>query len=175
MLHTYHIFSGQVHQQRFRGECAELEGDGGHVGVPPVPQSDSLPIQEGLPDAAGERRRSHGVRLLEDGSGNTMRSAGSSTASRTYRDGRTDLDGADYPSDKQVGLLVHVQDGEGRGRVGAGRSGRRPGHRAFQRIHRYGAIQPITGDGEEQKDFDVTPCQTVPMTEDIKATLNQFL
>lgn len=35
VLHTYHIFSRQIHEQRLRGERAELKGHGGNIGVPP--------------------------------------------------------------------------------------------------------------------------------------------
>lgn len=63
-----------------------------------------------------------------------MRSTGSLMVSRTYKR-RTDLDSADYSSYKQVGILVNVQDGEGRGRVGTGRSRHHTSHRAFQRIY----------------------------------------
>lgn len=59
------------------------------------------------------------------------------------------LHSAEYSSHKQVGVLVHVQDGEVNGRVGAGRSGHHPSHRAFQRIHRYGPIQPFPTDREK--------------------------
>lgn len=45
------------------------------------------------------------------------------------------LDSAEYSSYIQVGVLVHVQDGVGRGRVGTGRGWHHTSHRAFQRIH----------------------------------------
>lgn len=65
------------------------------------------------------------------------------------------LDCAEYSSYKQVGVLVHVQDGVGSGRAGAGRGRHHTGHRSFQRIHRYGAIQPVPADRSRRKGLDV--------------------
>lgn len=63
----------------------------------------------------------------------------------------THLDWADDSSNKQVGVLVHVQDGVGGGRVGAGWHWHHTSHRSFQRINWDGAIKPIAVNGEEQK------------------------
>lgn len=83
----------------------------------------------------------------------------------------TCLGGAICSSYKQVGFLVHVQDGEGRGRVGTGRGRHHTGHGAFQRIHWYGAIQPISEEEEKRH----SGSRRFPTTEDIESTWSQFL
>lgn len=54
------------------------------------------------------------------------------------------LDFAKYASYKQVGFLVHIQDGVGGGWVSTGWGRHHTCHRSFQRIHWNGAIQPIS-------------------------------
>lgn len=113
-----------------------------------VPQTDGFPIQEGLPHAACECLCFYCFRFLKSEEGIVRKKPNIKTDSfflLFLSDRETDLDGAEYSSHKQVGVLVHVQDSEGCGRVGAGRGRHHPCHGSLQRIHWYGAIQPITG------------------------------
>lgn len=70
---------------------------------------------------------------------------------RERQSGSRYLDRAEYSSYKQVGVLVDIQDGVGRGRVGTGRCWHHTSHGAFERIYWYGAVQAITAD----RGFDV--------------------
>lgn len=122
------------------------------LSVSVVPQADGFTVQEGLPHAASERCCSYCICFLKrQKETNQVRKDKTCCSTQTDRERETGsryLDRAEYSSYKQVGVLVDVQDGVGRGRVGTGRCRHHTSHGAFQRIYWYGAVQAITADRE---------------------------
>lgn len=116
-----------------------------------VPKSNGFTIQEGLPHAACECWCSYCIRFLKKKK-ITMRKKTDRLLMLLCTNTETGryLDSAEYSSYKQVGVLVDVQNSEGRRRVGTGRGRHHTSHGAFQRIYWYGAIQPIAGDREKE-------------------------
>lgn len=106
-----------------------------------VPQSNRFTIHKGLPHAARKYWCSNHICFLKERKNNISKVyLGYWSCRKQWQY----LDFAKYASYKQVGFLVHIQDGVGGGWVSTGWARHHTCHRSFQRIHWNGAIQPIS-------------------------------